>query len=77
MLSSSSIYAQLLWVCVVVSWCVADKFYLWYCVENVIVCHEVTDDLAEVTDLDADILQEGAACQSSHDHDFSGYTFAR
>ena len=34
-----------------------------------IVRHEVTDALAEVTDLDADIPQEGAACLSSRDHD--------
>ena len=38
------------------------NFYLWYCVEGVIVCHEGTDALAEVTDLGADIPQEGAAC---------------
>ena len=46
-----------------------DNFYLGYCVEGVIGCHEVTDDLDKVTDLDADITQEGAACPSSHDHD--------
>ena len=51
------------------SWCVVENLYFWYCVENVIVCHEGTDALAEVTDLNADILQEGAACSSSHDHD--------
>ena len=33
--------------------------------------HEGTDALAEVTDLDADITQEGAACPLSHDHDGS------
>ena len=48
----------------------ADNFYLWYCVQSVIGCHEGTDALAEVTDLDADILQEGADCPSSHDQDF-------
>ena len=32
-------------------------------------CREGTDALAEVTDLDADIPQEGAAWPSSHDHD--------
>ena len=31
--------------------------------------HEGTDALAEVTDLDAEIPQEGAACPLSHDHD--------
>ena len=47
-----------------------DNLYFWYCVDGVIICHEGTDDLAEVTDLDADIPQEGAACPSSHDHDY-------
>ena len=46
-----------------------DDFYLWYCVEIVIFCHEGTDTLAELTDLDADIPQEGAACPSPHDND--------
>ena len=49
--------------------CVVDNFYLWYCVEGVIVCHEGTDTLAEFTELDADIPQEGATCPLSHDHD--------
>ena len=44
------------------------NFYLWYCVEGAIVCHEGTDVLAEVTDLDADIPQEGAACPLSYDN---------
>ena len=43
--------------------------YFCYCVEGVIGCHEVNNALAEVTGLDADILQEGAAFPSSHDHD--------
>ena len=47
-----------------------DKFYFWYCVEGVIVCHEGTDALDEVTELDEDIPQEGAASLSSHDHDY-------
>ena len=46
-----------------------DNFYLWYCVESVLVCHEGTDALAKVTELDADIQQEGADCPSYHDHD--------
>ena len=54
-----------------------DNFYFWYCVEIVIVCHESTDALDKVTDLDADIPLEGAACSYPHDHDFSGYTLAR
>ena len=33
-------------------------------------CHEGTDDLDEVTNLDEDILQEGAAFPLYHDHDF-------
>ena len=45
-----------------------DNLYYWYCVEGVIVFHEVNDALAEVTDLDADITQEGAACPLSHYH---------
>ena len=61
-----------MWFCVVISWCVIDNFYLWYCVESLLACHEGTDTLAEVTDLDADIPQEGTACPSSHDHDFQG-----
>ena len=32
--------------------------------------HEGTDALSEVTDLDADIPQEGADCPLSHDYDF-------
>ena len=47
-----------------------DNFYFWYYVENVIGCHKGTDALAEATDLDAYIPQEGAACSLSHDHDF-------
>ena len=57
--------------------CMVDNFYFWYFVEGVIFFHEGTDALAEVTDLDVDIPQEGAACPLSHDHDFSGYTLAR
>ena len=34
-----------------------------------VIFNEGTDALAEVTDLDADITQEGAACPLSHDHD--------
>ena len=37
-----------------------DNLYFWYCVESLIGFHEVTDALAEVIDLDADITQEGA-----------------
>ena len=69
MFSSSSISDQPLLVYVVLSWCVVDNFYFWYCVEGVIGCHEGTGDLAEFTDLYADIPQEGAACPSPHDHD--------
>ena len=69
MLSFSSIQAQTLWFYAVLSWCVLDNLYFWYCVEIVIVCHGVTDALAEGTDLDLDITQEGAAYRSSHDHD--------
>ena len=68
MFSSSSIKAQSLWVCVVVSWYVVENFYFWYHLDIVIVCHEDTDALAEVTDMDADIQQEVAAFPSSCDH---------
>ena len=44
-------------------------FYFWYCVEGVVIFHEGTDSLAEVTDLDADLPQESAALSTSHDHD--------
>ena len=74
MLSSLSVQVQPLWICVVVSWGVVDNFYFWYCVESVIFCHEGTDALAEVTDLDAYIPQEGAACPSPHDHGFFSVT---
>ena len=47
-----------------------DDFYLWYFVEGIIICHEGTDALAEVTDLYADIPQEVASCPSSHDNDY-------
>ena len=57
--------------------CVVENLYFWYCVEGVIVCHEVTGALAEVTDLDADIPQECAACPSSHDHDGSRVHFGQ
>ena len=51
------------------SGCVVDNLYFWYFLESVIVCYEDTDTLAEVTELDADIPQEGAALPSSHDRD--------
>ena len=69
MISSLSIYDHPLWVCVVLSWCVVDKFYFWYFVERVISYHGGTDALADAAELDADIPQEGAACSLSHDHD--------
>ena len=47
-----------------------ENFCLWCCVESLLVCNEVTDDLTDITDMDADIPQEGAAHPSSHDHDF-------
>ena len=55
-----------MWVCVVVSWCMVDTFYLWNCVESVIFCHEGTDALAEVNDLDTYLPQEGVACPLTH-----------
>ena len=70
MLSNSSIQDHPVWVYVFVSCCVIDNFYLQYCVEGVVIFHEGTDALAEVTDLDVDIPQEGAAFPTSYDHDF-------
>ena len=34
-----------------------------------VIFHEGNDALDEVTDLDADVPQEGAACTTSHNHD--------
>ena len=45
-----------------------DELYFWYCVEGVVIFPEGTDALAEVTDLDADMPQESAACLLFHDH---------
>ena len=47
-----------------------DNLYLCYCVESLLVCHEGTDALAEVTELDVDIAQEGDACPYPHYHDY-------
>ena len=58
-----------MWVCVELCRCVVDYICFWYFVEGVIIFHEGTDALAEVTDLDADIPQEGADCPSSYDYD--------
>ena len=48
--------------------CGRQLLFLVLC-KSMIFCHEVTDTLAEITALDADIPQEVAACPSSHDHD--------
>ena len=53
------------------------NLYFWYFVEVVIGFHEGTDALDEVTDLDVDIPQEGAACPSPRDHDFFWVHFSR
>ena len=45
------------------------KFLFLVFLESLLVFHEGTDTLAEVTDMDVDIPLEGAACPSSHDHD--------
>ena len=45
-----------------------DDFYFQYFVEGVVICHKGTESLAEVTDLDADILKESAALPMAHDH---------
>ena len=46
------------------------KLCFYYCVEILLVCYRVTDDLAEVDNLDADIPQEGAARPSSLNRGF-------
>ena len=56
---------------------VVNNYYLWNIAEGVIVCHEGTNAFAEVTDLDADIPQEGVACPSSHDHVFFWLQFGQ
>ena len=38
-----------------------DNLCFWYCIEIFLVHHEGNDELDEVTDLDVDIPQEGAA----------------
>ena len=55
-----------MWICVVVPCCVEENLCFRYCVECLLVCHEVTDALAEVAYLDVDIPQEGASIPSSH-----------
>ena len=55
MFTSSFVYSKPLWVYVGLNRCVLDDFYFWYCVEGVVTCHESSDALAEVTDLDVDI----------------------
>ena len=47
-----------------------ENLFFQYCVESVMGFHEGTDALSEITDLDADIPQEGADCPLSHDYDF-------
>ena len=59
------------------SWCVVDNFYSWYCVEILLVFNEGTDVLTEITDLDADIPQEGTDCLLYHDHDFLWIQFVQ
>ena len=54
-----------------------DNLYFWNCLKNVIVCNEVTDALAEVTDLDADIPLGDAACPFPMIMIVSGYTLSR
>ena len=53
-----------------------DNLCFWYCIEILLVCNEGTDTLAEVTDLDSDIPQEGADPPLSHYHNFSEYILA-
>ena len=62
MLSSSSMSVQPLWLCVVAYWCVVENFCFWYFLESLLVFHEGTDALDEVTDLDADIPYAGNTC---------------
>ena len=57
-----------MWFGVVLSWRVVYNIFFQYCIESLFVSHEGTESLAEVSDLDADILQEGVAIPLSHDN---------
>ena len=59
-----------MWFCVILYWCVVANICFQYCIECLFVCHEGTDTLAEIAEMDADIPQEGVAIPSSHDHDY-------
>ena len=55
----------------VVLYCnVVENLCFQYCIELFFGIHEGTDALDEVSDLDADIPQEGVDIPSSHYHDF-------
>ena len=69
MFSSFFFKSQPLWVCFGLTSCGVNDLYFWYFVEGVVICHEVTDALDDVPDLDADIPQECTTCPTSHDHD--------
>ena len=66
---SSSSWIKTMWFSVVLYWRVVDNIYLWYCIECLFVSHEGTDTLDEVTEMDADITQEGISIPSSYDND--------
>ena len=66
-----------MWFYVALSWCAVDNICFWYCTEGFFVGHEGTDALAEVSDLDADILQEDVARPLSHDHDCLWINFGK
>ena len=57
-----------MWFYIVFSWYVVNNICFWYCIQLLFVFNEGTDALDEVSDLDADIPQEGVARPSSHDH---------
>ena len=63
-------------LCWVVQVCVR-RLLFWYCVEGVVICHEGTDALSEVTDMHAYIPQEIAAFPTSHDHAFFWVHFSQ
>ena len=59
-----------MWFCVVLSWFVVHNICFRYYIEGLFFSNEGTDALAEVSDLDVDITQEGVTIPSSHDSDF-------
>ena len=58
-----------MWFGVVFSWHVVDNICFCYCIEFLVISHEVTYTFAEAADLDVVIPQEGVTRLFSHYHD--------